>query len=100
MILPVSVTARHIEMGCPGDSADCPVWHAIADALREHLPQVAHRLIGGLVVGPAQFHFGDGASITHSDKAAAWIYAFDDGQRVAPVAFEIEIPDDLIGAAA
>lgn len=102
MILPVPVTARHIEMGKPGEACDCPVWHAIAEALREHLPGVAQRLIDGLTVSLRHITLTqDGARWLDTPyDAGVFIARYDNADPVAPFSFELAIPDDLIGAAA
>lgn len=102
MILPVPVTADHIERGVPGDACDCPVWHAICDALRQHLPGVAQRLADGLTVSRLGITLGrtDTRRLETPAVAGEFINRFDSADPVKPFAFDLEIPDDLIGAAA
>jgi hypothetical protein len=103
VIFTIPVTAEHIAKGKPQEACDCPVWHAIADAL----PWLAGP-DASLTVGPADVCFisdSDDApfGVAHIPLPAAaigFIGQFDGAQPVEPFEFTLDIPGHLIPAGA
>jgi hypothetical protein len=103
LIFTIPVTAAHIAKGKPQEACDCPVWWAIAEAL----PWLAGPDLA-LTVGPADIVFfadSDDApfGVAHIELAGiarVAISDFDNGRKVEPFEFTLDIPDHLIPAGA
>jgi hypothetical protein len=101
LIFTIPVTAEHIAKGKPQEACDCPVWWAIADAL----PWLADH---DLTVGPANIAFVSDsddvpfgvAIIELAGIARVAISDFDNGRKVEPFEFTLDIPGHLIPAGA
>lgn len=93
----IHVSAGHIARGCPSDSWDCPVWHAIRAAFPATRPGET------LAVGPDTFVFviGDPASDAMAAEvplpaaARRFIAIFDGGTAPGPFSFTVDVPDWL-----
>jgi hypothetical protein len=103
VIFTIPVTAEHIAKGKPQEACDCPVWWAIADAL----PWLAGPDLA-LTVGPADIAFVSDsddapfgvAIIELAAIACEAISDFDNGRKVEPFEFTLDIPGHLIPAGA
>lgn len=101
MIFTIPVTAEHIAKGKPQEACDCPVWWAIAEAL----PWLVDK---DVTVGPENvaFHAATDqapygvAIIELAGIARVAISDFDNGRKVEPFEFTLDIPDHLIPAGA
>lgn len=100
MIFTIPVTAEHIAKGKPQEACDCPVWHAIAEAL----PWLA-KADPDFTVCPADIgiHPIDTAeyrlcSIDLPFEAREFIGRFDSVLPVEPFEFGLDIPDHLVAA--
>jgi hypothetical protein len=97
MIFTIPVTAAHIAKGKPQEACDCPVWHAIA----ETLPWLVDK---DVTVGPADIVFfadSDDApfGVAHIELAGiarVAISDFDNGRKVEPFEFTLDIPGHLV----
>lgn len=83
----VSVTARRIAKGVPGDCGWCPVALAMAVAF----PGLTYLSVG-LTDIIVQFIEGGKVSLSTPREVHEFIRAFDLGQPVEPFTFELDYP--------
>lgn len=82
----VSVTARHLSLGIPGDCGNCPVALAVEDAfLRAVGVSVGDRYI-------SMQHEGQPQLLAIPDDVRAPIAAIDGEISVEPFTFELDYP--------
>lgn len=93
MIVTVDVTQDCIDRGHPNDACDCPVFHAILDAM-PWLDPLLVAVDREYVVLAAE----DTADLP--GDAQAWLAAYDSLRPVEPFRFDLEIPDRLVPAGA
>jgi hypothetical protein len=82
----ITVTQEDISLGKPGDTRTCPVARAAARALNAAPDDTS---VGGFQI--IHWRDADTALIYNlSGRAQAWIAAFDRGETVQPITFDIE----------
>lgn len=91
----VNVTQRAIDRGEPGNPYQCPIGIAIDVVLP--CPKGMHAISTAIGTTRAKGkQFGaiiDGQWCTYPPHVTDWVIAYDAGERVEPIAFNLEIPD-------
>jgi hypothetical protein len=83
----ITVTRDDITTGKPGDTKICPVARATARALKAAPGDIS---VGGFQI----IHWPDpDSAVIYSlpGRAQTWIAAFDRGETVYPITFDIEV---------
>lgn len=89
MKVTIEVTQADIDAGTPGLGCMCPVALAVHRAL-PHLPD-AYIYSYGVAEDSRTAHFAD-----LPRAARDFISTFDGGDDVAPLSFDLDVPDDLM----
>jgi hypothetical protein len=107
MIFTIPVTAAHIAKGKPQEACDCPVWHAIAEALPWLDPPGSP--VPVFSIGPDDVAVYRPAtdtalgfravSIPLANIARDAICRIDSALPVEPFEFVLDVPDHLVPAA-
>jgi hypothetical protein len=103
LIFTIPVTAAHIAKGKPQEACDCPVWHAIAEALPWLLARGRQAVSvgpGDVCICPSLVDEGEFAVCIVELAAVARdaVSRFDKGQLIEPFEFGLDIPDRLVPA--
>jgi hypothetical protein len=101
MIFTIPVTAAHIARGKPQEACDCPVWHAIAEALPWLLdtdPTFTVCSNDVTIYRPSSDNPYRLYCIEFPDVTREFIGRFDSVLPVEPFEFTLDIPDHLVAA--
>jgi hypothetical protein len=85
------VTKIHIKTGLRGSAVECPVRICVKQTIKEKLKQETHVFVPApdmLIISGVLFWL--------PNKVRDFLMAFDRGQSVEPMTFELDIPNDIV----
>ena len=88
----INVKKEHINEGQRGKCSLCPVDLAVKEIVK---PEFGVR-VGYVSIIIEKEPFDDFLSIRHDFSVAAWIVEYDGKNQVAPMSFEIEVPEEIL----
>ena len=88
------MTQEHIANGVPKDCMECPVALALFDVAKQH-----RVLLGAFVPSISYIVLANGLNLRLPDWVSQRIAVIDDGHKVEPFVFDIEVPAlEAVGA--
>lgn len=91
----VEVTQSCIERGERGDASQCPIALAVLDLDEDVLGfEIDHLEVDGTCIHIESFDKLEPIEFAPPPSVSSFVQTFDNGEPVAPFAFEIEVPCD------
>lgn len=95
MLVKIDVTQECIDKGCRGQATNCAVFHAINPLLKGPNRDNVHCAVTKDVISIHKDYFTV-AKIKTPLVARNFISDYDAGNEVAPISFELDIPEELL----